>query len=42
MANRCGHYAPILQYCIRKNDLLGYAATAAAETNWKRTSGQAV
>ncbi len=38
MANRCGHYAPILQFCIRKNDLLGYAATAAAQTNWKKTA----
>jgi len=38
MAGRCGHYAPILKYCIVKNDLLGYAATAAAETNWKKTN----
>jgi len=36
MAGRCGHFAPILQYCIRKNDLLGYAATAAAENKWKK------
>lgn len=36
MANRCGHYAPILEYCIRKNDLLGYAATAAAQTKWNQ------
>jgi len=41
MAGRCGHYAPILQYCMRKNDLLGYAATAAAQTKWKRTNGNA-
>ena len=30
MAAKCGHYQPILDYCVRKNDPLGYAATAAA------------
>lgn len=35
MAGRCGHYEPILQYCVRKNDLLGYAATAAAASRYR-------
>jgi len=39
MANRCGHFAPILEYCIQKNDLLGYAATATAEKNWSLRHG---
>ncbi len=30
MATRCGHFEPILEYCRRKNDLLGYAATTAS------------
>lgn len=36
MANRCGNFEPILQYCQRKNDLLGYAATAAAAAQYAR------
>lgn len=35
MANRCGNFAPILQYCVSKSDPLGYAATAAAEKRWR-------
>ncbi len=30
MAQRCGHYQPILEYCRRREDILGYAATSAA------------
>jgi hypothetical protein len=33
LANRCGHFEPILDYCRRKEDVLGFTATAvAAET----------
>lgn len=35
MANRCGHFAPILAYCVKKNDLLGYAATATAQKRYQ-------
>ncbi len=38
MAAKCGHYEPILQYCIRKNDLLGYAATTVAANAYQQAS----
>lgn len=33
MARQCGHFQPILDYCVRQADPLGYAATAAAARN---------
>lgn len=39
MAARCGHYEPILDYCVRKNDPLGYAATTAAAHRYAATHG---
>lgn len=39
MAARCGHYAPILDYCIRKNDPLGYAAASAASRAYAAANG---
>ena len=41
MANRCGHFAPILEYCVRKNDLLGYAATATAAKKYAAAASPA-
>jgi len=41
MANRCGHFAPILDYCVRKNDLLGYAATATAAKKYAAAASPA-
>lgn len=39
MAARCGHYEPILDYCVRKNDPLGYAATIAAAHHYAAAHG---
>ncbi|TVP97791.1 MAG: hypothetical protein EA381_14130 [Planctomycetaceae bacterium] len=39
MAARCGHYEPILDYCIRKNDPLGYAAASAAARVFAAANG---
>ncbi len=39
MASRCGHYEPILDYCVRKNDPLGYAATIAAAHHYAASHG---
>ncbi len=34
MANHCGHFQPILDYCLRKNDVLGFTAVATAQRAW--------
>jgi hypothetical protein len=38
MADRCGHYTPILEYCRRREDVLGYMATSVAAQKYYATA----
>lgn len=40
IAGRCGNFDPIVEYCVRKNDLLGYVAAVAAKRTYQTAGGE--
>ena len=39
MADTCGHYQPIMDFCRKREDVLGFTATRVAATNYAATKG---